>query len=60
MMIYVNYTVHGVKCQAGPYKTVEEADEHKRDISSFEGVTSCFISGLRDPARRLMSSNEAS
>lgn len=40
MKIYIDYEVEGFgKQTAGPYKDYTEAQEHKRDIAGFEGVS---------------------
>jgi hypothetical protein len=52
---YVNYTLMGRDYQAGPYRSVDEADEHRRDIKSFAGVTHCWVANGRDPKRILIS-----
>jgi len=53
MTVYVNYTIMGREFQAGPYR-LNEADEHKRDIQSFEGVNQVFLSPMREPKRQLI------
>ena len=42
---FVEYRVRGFDGiqKAGPYKSQEEADEHKRDIAGFEGVEGAHI-----------------
>ena len=53
---FVNYTVNTgvlVDMQAGPYPTNDIAEEQKRDIAGYHGVTNVWISTQRDPKRKL-------
>jgi hypothetical protein len=52
--VYVNYTILEVNYQAGPYKDVAEAFEHKKDIQSYAGVSRVYIFTGRDPSRTLI------
>jgi hypothetical protein len=57
---YVNYTVDiGWGCwedmQAGPYHSRDTAEEHKRDIAGYVAISKAWVSGARDPRRKLIS-----
>lgn len=51
---FVNYTIKGVDYQAGPYRSIFEATEHRDDIRTFDGIKCCYIATTRDARRQLI------
>lgn len=41
---YVHYSVNLKEFQAGPYPDEAIADEHRRDIAGYEGISNCYVS----------------
>jgi hypothetical protein len=56
---FVNYTVELGQnrpkyMQAGPYPTVDVAEDHRRDIAGYVGISQAWIGNHRDEKRQLV------
>lgn len=51
MQFYVKYFVMDAWHEAGPYRTLEEADQHAADIRGYEGVSGTHVDPRRAPVK---------
>ena len=55
---YVNYTLGDDNYQQGPW-SLTEAQEHRRDIASYAGITACYVTPNRDEKRKRTGTEDA-